>query len=291
MNELQITTLKLEPAVVEFNKEQVIKELRSILSKYENLVFTEENTADIRSTLAELRKGRTAADTYRKDIKKKLTAPVTTFEKEMKEITGLFDELINPINEQLNEFEARRKEEKRQEVQTIIDETVEELQLEKKFASQLIVEDNYLNKSTSIRQIKETIEFRGNNLLNEQKLEIMNRENIESFVKLKNSENDLSLSVVAYLSQLEFKSVDEVKQTIEDDVNSAITEREKQVIKEAEKIVHEKELEEHNDKEESKTVETPINVAPMPDEVVMPSKYTIFATNEQHELLKEFLQN
>src|SRR5699024_4305869 len=258
---------------------------RSILSKYENLVFTEENTADIRSTLAELRKGRTAADTYRKDIKKKLTAPVTTFEKEMKEITGLFDELINPINEQLNEFEARRKEEKRQEVQTIIDETVEELQLEKKFASQLIVEDNYLNKSTSIRQIKETIEFRGNNLLNEQKLEIMNRENIESFVKLKNSENDLSLSVVAYLSQLEFKSVDEVKKTIEDDVNKALKAAEE--LKRAEEAKQKeqsekqrlKEVIEENDPKVSVALNDapiPVNTDSMPDKVVMPLKYTIF---------------
>src|SRR5699024_8268773 len=35
----------------------------------------------------------------------------------------------------------------------------------------------------------------------------------------------------------------------------------------------------------------PVNTASMPDKVVMPLKYTIFATNEQHELLKQFLQN
>src|SRR5699024_8546782 len=116
MNELQITTTKLEPAKVEFNKKQVLSTLNGILKKYENLIFTEEQTTEIRETLAELRKGRRTADEYRKETKKKLTAPVKNFEEEMKEIVGKFDDVINPINEQLKEYETRRKEEKRKEV-------------------------------------------------------------------------------------------------------------------------------------------------------------------------------
>src|SRR5699024_9804182 len=82
------------------------------------------------------------------------------------------------------------KQEKLEEIETIITETIKKFGLESKFANQLDVDEQYLNKSFSINQAKETIEFRANNLLNEQKLEIMNRENIESFVKLKNSEHE-----------------------------------------------------------------------------------------------------
>lgn len=222
MNELQITTLKLEPAVVEFNKGQVIKELNAILSKYESIVFTEENTTEIRKTLAELRKGRTTADTYRKDIKKELTEPVTEFEDEMKEITALFDGVINPLNDQLQEYEERRKEEKRIEVQTWIDEAVERYELEPKYAEKVILRDRFLNKTASTRDTKDSIDFMAKNALDEQQLEKANQENIETYVKLKNAEHGLNLSIVAYLSQLEFKSVDEVKNTIENDVNAQL---------------------------------------------------------------------
>ena len=311
MNELQISTITLEPAKVEFNKEQVVNELKGILKKYENLVFTEENTTDIRKTLAELRKGRKTADDYRKDIKKQLTQPVTNFEKEMKEITALFDDVINPINEQLKAYEERRKEEKRQELQAFIDEVIEDLQLEKKFASQLVIEDSFLNKSASMTQTKESIEFKANNLLNEQKLEIMNRENIESFVKLQNAENSLNLSVVAYLSQLEYKDIEEVKKTIVDDVNKEIEHKEKQLQeierkkeiehkeKQLQEIERKAELEKEKIKQEiefeqvEKHEETfrTIDDLPFGNIEEKTTSYTVYVTDKQRDLLIEFLTN
>lgn len=230
MEELQLKTIDLVPAKIEFNKEAIEKELTETLKKYENLVFTEENTKDIRKVLAELRKGRTAADEFRKDKKKEASAPITAFEKEMKSIVKMFDDLINPINEQLQEFERKRKEEKEANVKEIIKEAVEKLELEEKFANQLDVDEQYLNKSFSLSQVKDTVEFRANNLLNEQKLEQMNKETIESFVKLQNSENSLNLSIVAYLSQLEFKDVESVKNTIEKDVEDELEARMKELV-------------------------------------------------------------
>src|SRR5699024_5188233 len=232
MNELQLETIKLVPAKIEFNKEAIEKELTETLKKYENLVFTEENTKDIRIVLAELRKGKTAADEFRKENKKEASAPITAFEKEMKSIVKMFDDVIDPINEQLQEFERKRKEEKEANVKEIIKEAAEKFELEEKFANQLDVDEQYLNKSFSLSQVKDTVEFRANNLLNEQKLEIMNRENVESFVKLKNSEHDLNLSVVAYLSQLEFKDVESVKNTIEQDVQKELDERMRKQVEE-----------------------------------------------------------
>src|SRR5699024_455952 len=205
MEDLQLKTIDLVPAKIEFNKKAIEKELTETLKKYENLVFTEENTKDIRKVLAELRKGKTAADEFRKEKKKEASAPITAFEKEMKSIVKMFDDVIDPINEQLQEFERKRKEEKEANVKEIIKEAAEKFELEEKFANQLDVDEQYLNKSFSLSQVKDTVEFRANNLLNEQKLEHMNKETIESFVKFQNSENSLNLSIVAYLSQLEFK--------------------------------------------------------------------------------------
>src|SRR5699024_5472191 len=138
--------------------------------------------------LAELRKGKRAANDYRLSIKRELIAPVTEFENDIKDITKLFDDVINPINDQLKEYEENRRNEKRKELETIIEETIQSVGLNEKYANQLTIDEQYLNKSTSIRTAKESIEFNANNLLNEQKVEEMNKESIEMFVKLKNSE-------------------------------------------------------------------------------------------------------
>src|SRR5699024_3507254 len=259
MNELQLETIKLVPAKIEFNKDAIEKELTETLKKYENLVFTEENTKDIKKVLAELRKGKTAADEFRKEKKKEASAPISAFEKEMKSIVKMFDDVINPINEQLQEFERKRKEEKEANVKEIIKEAIEKFELEEKFANQLDVDEQYLNKSFSLSQVKDTVEFRANNLLNEQKLEIMNRENIESFVKLKNSEHDLNLSVVAYLSQLEFKDVESVKNTIEQDVNNELKRIEIEKQKEIEKAEQERSQTVKDQLEEQRKEQEPIS--------------------------------
>lgn len=217
MNEIDIQTTIFEPAKIEFNKAKIEQELNETLKKYQNLVFTEDNTKEIRDTLAELRKGKKAADEFRKSRKKEATEQVDEFEKDIKSITKKFDEVIDPINEQLQEFEARRKEEKHTEILKIAEEVIANVGLDEKHASQLDIGDHYLAKSYSMKQIKENLEFRANNLLNEQRLEQANRESIQSFVELENSKNNLNLSVQSYISQLEFKDVEEVKNTVSRD--------------------------------------------------------------------------
>src|SRR5699024_10173151 len=184
----------------------------------------------------------------------------------------------------LKAYEERRKEERRQELQAFIDKVIEDLQLENKFASQLVIEDSFLNKSASMTQTKESIEFKANNLLNEQKLEIMNRENIESFVKLQNAENSLNLSVVAYLSQLEYKDIEEVKKTIIDDVNKEIERKEKQL----QEIERKDELQKEKIKKEvaeSQVFEPAIDALPFGNIEEKTTSYTVYVTDKQRDLL------
>ncbi len=235
MNELELKTIKLEPAKIEFNKDSILDELNETLKKYENLVFTEDNTTEIRKVLADLRKGKTAADEFRKSKKKEAIAPVTAFEKEVKEIVQKFDGVINPINEQLQAFETERKEKKRVKVEEIIAKYVNEFNLEQKYADQLTVLDEYLAKSVTNNRIKEMIDFRAQQLLSEQDKEKSDKEMIETFVKLKNSEHSLNLSVESYLSQLEYKDTVAVKNTIESDAESAVERRDRDLIEQSEK--------------------------------------------------------
>lgn len=293
MNELQIRTLSSEPAKIEFNKEQIVKELNEALKKYENLVFTEENTPEIRKVLAELRKGKTAADEYRKSIKKELTAPVTEFEKEIKSITALFDNVIDPLNNQLKEYVERKREEKRLELQEHIDNYTKEIELLPKYVSQIEIDSSFLTQSHSIKTAKESLEFRANNLLSEQNLEKMNQEAIETYVKLKNSEHEFNLSVVAYLSQLEFNDVESVKNTINDDVQSELDRISKEVV---EKEVQEKWTDEVVEDLPFEEIAQKDMIDDLPFGNIDESQtedytITVTATSDEIDLLEEFLRD
>src|SRR5699024_1562771 len=91
---------------------------------------------------------------------------------------------------------------------------------------------------------KEMIEFQANNLLQEQEKEQADRDMIETYVKLKNSEYSVNLSIESYLSQLEFKDAQSVKNTINNDVENELARQEREMEKQAQKEAEKKREEE-----------------------------------------------
>lgn len=219
MNELQVKTIELEPAKVVFNHEEIEKDLEKNLKKYSGLTFTENDATECKSTIAELRKGKKAVDQYRLKIKKELTVPVTEFENKCKALNSKFDEVINPLVSQHVQFEEKREEEKRQKVQEIIAQLIEEFDLLEKYAVDLVIADSYLTKSKSIKSITEELETNAEHLKMKQDKEASDKQSIINQVKLSNTENDLNLSESSYLSLLDFKDVNEITEQIVSDVD------------------------------------------------------------------------
>ena len=161
MNKLQLKVLETKPAQINFNFEEISNHLDGVLKQYEGIVVTEDTIKDGKKVIAELRKGQKSLDDFRKKTKKELTAPVKAFEEQCKELSKKFDEVINPIVEQSEQFEEKRKEEKRIEVEKLIGEVCKLKDIES-----LPLEDSYLNKSTSLKSIKtELIKVADNMLL------------------------------------------------------------------------------------------------------------------------------
>lgn len=228
MNELQVETIKLKPAVIEFNHKEIEKELRKNLSKYEGLTFTSDATTEIRSTLAELRKGKRAVDDYRKKVKKELNEPVKAFEDTCKELNSYFDDVISPLDEQLKAFVEQERAEKLEQLEKARDEYIATHELADEYVDRIVIEDSYLTKSTSLKVASEGIEFQVKNLKMEQTQLETNKEVIETNVKLANSENDMNLTAEPYLRLLEFDDVEVVKRQIEKDVVKEMGRRKEQ---------------------------------------------------------------
>lgn len=114
MMELQITNPKqgTEQQPIEFNYDELKKELGKALHKYQSLVYTQENVGDAKKTLADLRKLKRAIEDRRKEVKAYCLKPYEDFEKKVKDLTGMIEKPISLINVQVQDFEEQRRGEK-----------------------------------------------------------------------------------------------------------------------------------------------------------------------------------
>ena len=107
---------KVMPKSIEFNHEELKKELVARLDKYNNLVVTEDGISEAKKDRANLNKLRTALDNKRKEVKKDCLSPYEDFEKKVKEIIALVDKPILAIDSQVKAFDEQKKAEKEQEI-------------------------------------------------------------------------------------------------------------------------------------------------------------------------------
>lgn len=263
--EIQIQTSKLEPAVVEFNYDQIAEHLNGVLNRYKGLVFDEKSVSDCKKTIAELRKGKKSLDTFRKETKKRLTKSITEFEDQCKELSGRFDEVIEPLTDQYDQFEHDRKERKRKQIQDIIDALIAEQGLNEKFAAQLVIPDEYYNKGKSIKAIKSELTAQAETLGIAQDKEDADREVIKTKVELANAKHGVELMEGSYVRLLEHESIDSIVEQINADAEVA------------KQITHEK---------EPPPVTKPSNT----DEKYVET-YEVTGTEEQLDALEKFLKD
>lgn len=261
MNKLQLKVLENKPAEVNFNYEEISNNLDIVLKKYEGIVVTEDTVKDGKKVIADLRKGKKSLDEFRKKTKKELTAPVKEFEDKCKELSKKFDEVINPIVEQAEQFEEKRKAEKKIEVEKVIDEVCK-----LKGLDELPLEDSYLNKSISLKSIKTELIKVADNILLQQATFKANADLIKSKIEVVNTKHDINLVDTPYVSMLEYTEVQTILEQIEKDVEELKTKIATPVVKST----------------------TPVEV-PSKDEEIFVDTYEIEGTEDQLNALDDFL--
>lgn len=181
---MELKTIINTPAVLEFNYDEILKNLTEYSEKYIGLVVTEENLKEMTGVKTELSKVETFIEDFRKAQKKEMEAPIKAFELKCKTLLEVVKKVSEPIKLQLNDFEEKRKAEKEKEVQNIVKSVTEKLGLNDKYASQLTIIPKYLNKTQKDEDTLKDLEMRGNLLLNSQQQE-------EQLEKLKLEKMDL----------------------------------------------------------------------------------------------------
>lgn len=285
---MELITEKMEVGIVDFNYEEIKKQLADHAEKYTRLVVTEENIKEMTDVKNDLGKLETAIDTYRKANKKEMERPIKEFEGKCKELLSILKEVSDPIREQLEYYENIRKEEKEKEVQTLIDEVSTKYGLEKEFANQLVIIPKYLNKTQKEKDTVEDLELRAKVLKEQQEqkrqLEEMKKQKLDLIQKTieevnKEFETDLKISEFNFLID---KVLDEIPKTIRARANYIYQER---------KAEEQKKLKEEIEK--AGTVE----VVEDKKEEIKPPKLFSFSlkiencTGAKAKILKEFLED
>ena len=143
---------------IDFNFEDLKDALTAELELYKNLVFTEDTKADAKKTVAELRKLKKQINDKRIEVKKLYMQPYTDFEAKVKELDKLINEPIAYISEQIDAFEQKRSEEKRELINEIYLELVSEREDIAGYVElNRVYDSKWENASTSKKTIQEAI--------------------------------------------------------------------------------------------------------------------------------------
>lgn len=154
MNELTLN-VQQEPGVIKINLTELRERLSQKLSEYKGGVFTEDTKDIAKKEVASLRALRKDINDARKDVKKQWMQPYQEFEAEVKELLGLVDEPISLIDQQVKEFEEKRRAEKRKKIEAMYHEVSGEMA--EYIPLSFIYDSKWENATKSIKQVREEI--------------------------------------------------------------------------------------------------------------------------------------
>lgn len=111
--ENNVVSVTQQSGIIKCDFESAKAYLRQRVEEYKDIAFTEDTKAEAKKTVAELRKEKKAFGERVKEVKAEYMAPFEVFFTQASELMDMYDEPINFINDQIDEFEKKRIEEKR----------------------------------------------------------------------------------------------------------------------------------------------------------------------------------
>lgn len=115
MNEISVV-VQQEPGKVSWNFEEIKQILEDELEAYLTTAYTDATIKTAKSDVATLRKLSAAIKERQKEVKDKCLEPYAVIESQAKELIDLIEKPIRAINDQVQDYEKRRKEAARKEI-------------------------------------------------------------------------------------------------------------------------------------------------------------------------------
>lgn len=140
---------------IEWNNAQIKTEVERMMTAYTDVAYTEDTMKQAKEDRAFLNKFSKSIDDRRKAVKAKCMEPYEQFEKEVKEVLDLIKKPAAMIDAQIKAFEEQQKQEKKDKLEAVYREHIEDL--EELFGFDKIFIPQYLNASYSLKKASEDI--------------------------------------------------------------------------------------------------------------------------------------
>lgn len=140
---------------ISFDVDLIKDTVRSYLSKYDGLVVQESDIKNIKSEVAFLRKQKTLINKNRIELSKEFDKPLVQYKEDCDSVMDVIEDTITYLNNQLNDFEQRRKDLKKQQVEDLMDKVKMLKHMPDDF--EFIFEDSFLNATKNLTKIKEEL--------------------------------------------------------------------------------------------------------------------------------------
>jgi hypothetical protein len=278
---------------IDWNFEELKKEITEKAEMYGSLVYTDENIKEAKADRAKLNKFIKVLEDKRKDVKKMMLEPYTQFESQVKELVSIIGEANDNIASQVKVYTEKLREEKREKVKEIYDKamSVEGAEgIAEILTFDRVSKESFLNSSTTFKSIVNEIEDLRDRVRHD--LEVINADTGEYQFEMKQ----------AYLKNLDMTEAISVKQQFEENARkkaeyeakreAEMEERKAREEAEAQKVVQagKQVVVEQQPEETQQEVEaTKIVEATVTEERKFTVSFKVYGTQKQLRELKEFL--
>lgn len=125
------------------------------VSAYKSLIVEEDGIASAKTDCAKLRKAAKNASDLRISIKKEHEAKISKTLEQLKELTDIFNDAASSIDNQVKEFDEKRKDEKRSAIENIYWDNIKDMG--KFLPLQAVWNEKWLNKGYALDAITKEI--------------------------------------------------------------------------------------------------------------------------------------
>lgn len=189
-NEVAIPELKadVEVATIKSNIEEFKAVAIPKIKNRANLVITRENIKFAKEEIANLNKNKKLMREDCNSLKKKILSNFEEYNKEVKEIESVIDEVVSKMKTSINTFEEEdlkaRKEEKMSYIKVTLSQAVEK-GLPKEFADKFICNEKWwTNKSYKASLFKDEVKKELDRLAQEYAKIVQGRSSVQQFIKV-----------------------------------------------------------------------------------------------------------
>lgn len=263
---------------IQFNYEELKKELSDKLEKYKGQTYDDSAIALAKKDKASLNNLKKAIEDRRKEIKKELLQPYEDFEIKVKDLVSMIDKPVTEIDKQVKAYDEKVRSDKKTTIEEYFNEKVGELVGILKFEK--IFNEKWLNVTTSMKSIETEICDTITRVNSD--LDVIKNLNSEFFTEL-NSEYLCNLDLAAVLR----------KKTILEEQKKALEERAARL----KEIEEQKQANRQKMHTQSTVYTTPpqtlaqTSIKTSEEQNITVLDFRIWATSEQLNLLKQFLRD